>query len=61
MFTREPRKMEKADLQGENFISKMIPDFLKIRKLKEIVQLVVDDQRNMLYSLGISANDKTRG
>ena len=47
------RKMEKLDHQPENMISKMLPSFLKMRYNKEVIELKIDEQRNILYCHGI--------
>ena len=46
------RKMEKQDHQSENFLSKLIPSILKMRYVKEVDELKIDEQRNILYCLG---------
>ena len=49
------------DKQKEPFYIKLIPEIFRVRFEKQIVQLAIDEQRNMLYSLGIITEGQRSG
>ena len=54
--------MDIINHQGEYFYMKLIPNFLKMRSIKKITQLEIDETRNILYSLShTDSNDMTEG
>lgn len=59
------RKLKKEDHQRENFLSKLIPSFVKtgllMRYTKEVVELKIDEQRNVMYCLGIQQGSYANG
>ena len=55
------KSVQVVDRQKESFYMKLIPEVLKIRFSKEIIQLKIDEQRNLLYSLGVVTEGKGSG
>ena len=59
----EKKKLKHKDLQADSIINKLLPSFLKFTQNKSIVDIKIDEQRNVLYSqctsLEPSTNDQT--
>lgn len=54
----ERRKLRKNDHQSENIIKKLLPGFLKFTNLKSIIDIKIDEPRNILYSISISQDSE---
>ena len=50
----ERRKLKKNDHQSENIIKKFLPGFLKFSNQKSLVDIKVDEYRNVIYSVSMS-------
>ena len=61
MNNNDKRRLEKRDHQPENFISKILPYAMKLRYYKQVQEIKIDEQRNMLYCLGTMIGGKGDG
>lgn len=54
IFANSKKRVKKNDLQEESILARLIPSFLKFSEKKQIVDIKIDEQRHMLYSLASS-------
>jgi hypothetical protein len=59
MFAIENKRLKKYDLMEESILLKLLPSFLKLSDKKNIIDIKLDEQRNVMYSLCISQEDET--
>ena len=55
------RRLFHVDHQKENLLLRALPEWVKQYPTKRVLQLKLDQQRNILYSLGESETGWTRG
>ena len=53
----ERKKLKKNDHLEHSLISKLIPSFFKLEHKKSITDIKIDEQRNILYSIGMSLEE----
>ena len=61
MNSNDKRRLGKKDHQSENFIAKMVPYVFKFKYDKQVQEIKIDEQRNMLYCLGTMIGGKGDG
>jgi hypothetical protein len=55
----ERRKLKVNDLQSESIMKKLLPSFLKFTQKKSIIDIKIDEHRNVLYSLSLSTDEES--
>jgi len=58
-FINEKKRLKKNDLHEKSILSKLIPSFLKFEENKELLEIKIDDQRNVVFTLNVSRDYDT--